>query len=74
MGEILTDALVEKFDRLTAWIPSNDVNEFWQPHNTMCGDVITLVSMMYIITYVDSIVGVHSFIPAMQELIQNWGI
>ena len=38
----------------------------------MCGDVITLVSMMYIIMYIDSIVGIHSFIPATQEPIQNW--
>ena len=55
-----------------SWRPSNDVNEFWQPHNTMCGNVITLVSMMYITTYIASIVGVHSFISAMQEPIQNW--
>ena len=43
-----------------------------QSYNTMCGDMITLVSMMYIITYTDSIVGIHSFIPATQEPIQNW--
>ena len=45
-----------------SWRSSNDVNEFRQPHNTMCGDVITLVSMMYIITYIISILGIHSFV------------